>query len=278
MQRVLCLAAGAGLLVASLAGCTESDDNGGGNNPAPTATASVKPADAESCAEAKATTMVAGLAIAGVSLTIQLKGKVESTESLNKILEQLSKAQTSAKDPQIKAVIDEYATTLGALKKQMETPGTDQAKLSSEVDATLARMEKAEAKLAALCLEPSASPDAADGTSSARAVACERHGDAFASLMLPFLEVGLGSTDSAALGDSIKKLHTAIDTYATELTSILGETSDAEMKAALTAQTAEVHKLKVEVSGAKDTKALVDLADSPTFEASTAKARSLCKS
>lgn len=274
MQKIASLAATAGLLVVGLAGCAKTNDNAGGNQPAPAVSAAA--ADAESCAEAKALSLVAGLGMAGVGLAVELKGQTDAAEQLGTIMEQLAKAKADVTDPQVKAIVDEYATTLDGLKKQMETPGADTVKLSGDIDVATAKFEKAEEKLAAICVEPSAAPGG--GANSARAAACAKIEKASLELMGPFMELGMAGTDRAALDAAVKKLNTALDAYAAELTKATGETSDAELKAAITAAAADVSKIKQAVSGAKDIKALQELIDSPTFGASQEKLQSLCTS
>lgn len=260
----------AGLLVTGLAGCAKSDDNAGGDQPMPAASAA--PADAESCIEAGALKLDAGLLLDTVRLKLEAKGQADAIRSLANVMDRLEDAKAKVKDPKVKVIVDEFAAALFTLKTRLETPGADPAKLGDDINATFEKMEQMAAKLAAICGEQASSPGAGKDTNSTRAKACARFSAAFVSLEGPFIQVGLEGIDRDA---EVKKLHAAIDSYLAETTMAMIETDDPELKTAITADIAEVQKLKLAVSAARDIKALEEL-NHPPFLDTTKKVRSLC--
>jgi hypothetical protein len=274
MLRTISLAVAAGLLTVGVAACgTPAPDNGSQNTPSPTAKAVP---DAESCTKGKALALLAGLRMAGVAMALELKTQADAADTMGDVVDQATQATAKVTDPQVKAIVDEYVSAIDQLKKQLEAPRADTTTLQADVDVATATFDKAEQKLSAICVESAPSPPASGGP---RAAACATVENATLELVGPMMELGMMGTERAKIEAAAKKVIEALDAYATKLGTAAGETTDSEMKTAITAAATDIQKMKqAVVSAGTDATKLEAAIGDETHGASQEKLQTLCSS
>lgn len=272
MQRIISVGAVAGLLAIGLAACGDSPtEPTAATSPTPTVAA---PPDDESCTQANTLALVAGLRMVGVALALETAGAKDAAEKMADVVEQSAQATAKVTDPRVKAVVDEYATLIDDLKKQLETAGGDPAKLQNDVDITLGKFEKAEEKLSALCADKSPQPDAKP---AGLAAGCQSFETASMSLMDPMIELSTAVETKSGIDAAVKKALNGFDTFIAELKKISAQAAAGEFKTALTGAVTEVETVRASlVAAGKDPAKLKALIDSESESPAMEKIATLC--